>query len=836
METVGAWWQVRVCAAVAAGALLFGCSPDDPAEPFASNGAPLSATTLRTYDFESLSDWSAVFSTPTLSLSSTRVQGSFSLSVAGGGWSSVRSRDLAKEDVAPAVVGFDLRIPSPQPNPGWFGTVLLFVSIPSQGIQEVQLGNHDLINWTPGQWRRAEFTLPQSVRNALNANFANDLSWRIELNRPTNATAGYRFDRFTFGPCVPENDNNACTTDTCNAQGQQIHTPVAAGTTCSDGNACNGAEICNATGQCLAGTPVVCTASDQCHNAGTCDTSTGVCTNPSKPNGTACTDGDACTQPDTCQSGSCSSGAPVSVDDGNPCTADACNSTTGVTHTLLPAGTSCADQDPWNGAETCDAAGQCQPGTPVTCIPTGTRDTAAGSQEECDDGIGSEPDLCTETCRVTDTLAVRGAAQGARRYLGESRHPVSAGPHGFGVAFVEPDSSPPEVGLAVFDTAGDPRARLALGEGSTPVLFSSPTVAALDDGSFAVAWTDFGRDGDGLGVALRRVRPASVSGSTPPVSGADLGATLSAVQFVSGSPAFSQYDPDILRVGDSLIVAWADTSNSVTAPDIRYRKFDIGSSGAQSTFPAVGAAQYLSLGEEFEGGVALAPFGETWLAAWRRSRDDGEEMIQVSMPSEGFAWLIGPHPPGAAEDRPAVVELDATHIGVLYSVGTDPEGTGDANVPRLRFAVLTLGAFDPVVFDFLPDDEAYADPAVGQSHPSLVRAGGVFYAAWRSASLFGDSQGENVFLRELSWNGALVAAPEYRIPRAPSASSSDQRFPALAVGPPSIGTPALPNPAPEGALVVAWDDYGQELGAIQGRPDVLVQFWPLPLLRLGVSP
>ena len=40
-----------------------------------------------------------------------------------------------------------------------------------------------------------------------------------------------------------------------------------------------------------------------------------------------------------------------------------------------------------------------------------------------------------------------------------------------------------------------------------------------------------------LGVALRRVRPASVSGSTPPVSGADLGATLSAVQFVSGSAA-----------------------------------------------------------------------------------------------------------------------------------------------------------------------------------------------------------------------------------------------------------------------------------------------------------
>src|SRR5216684_665797 len=40
---------------------------------------------------------------------------------------------------------------------------------------------------------------------------------------------------------------------------------------------------------------VTCTASDQCHVAGTCDPATGMCSNPPKANGTACNDGNACT-------------------------------------------------------------------------------------------------------------------------------------------------------------------------------------------------------------------------------------------------------------------------------------------------------------------------------------------------------------------------------------------------------------------------------------------------------------------------------------------------------------------------------------------------------------
>ena len=62
--------------------------------------------------------------------------------------------------------------------------------------------------------------------------------------------------------------------------------PANAGATCDDGNPCTTANVC-ASGVC-SGTAVVCTASDQCHNAGVCNPQTGVCSNPTKPQGTGC--------------------------------------------------------------------------------------------------------------------------------------------------------------------------------------------------------------------------------------------------------------------------------------------------------------------------------------------------------------------------------------------------------------------------------------------------------------------------------------------------------------------------------------------------------------------
>jgi MYXO-CTERM domain-containing protein len=70
------------------------------------------------------------------------------------------------------------------------------------------------------------------------------------------------------------------------------------GIVCDDGNPCSLVDSCKA-GQCAAGTPVDCSAKDECQNNGACDPATGACVAPPpKADGTMCKDG-------TCQSGTC---------------------------------------------------------------------------------------------------------------------------------------------------------------------------------------------------------------------------------------------------------------------------------------------------------------------------------------------------------------------------------------------------------------------------------------------------------------------------------------------------------------------------------------------------
>lgn len=81
------------------------------------------------------------------------------------------------------------------------------------------------------------------------------------------------------------------------------------GTPCDDGNACTQTDQYQ-NGVCVGFNPKSCTASDQCHLAGACNASTGLCSNPAKSDGAACNDGNACTA-DTCQSGTCTGKTPT---------------------------------------------------------------------------------------------------------------------------------------------------------------------------------------------------------------------------------------------------------------------------------------------------------------------------------------------------------------------------------------------------------------------------------------------------------------------------------------------------------------------------------------------
>lgn len=94
------------------------------------------------------------------------------------------------------------------------------------------------------------------------------------------------------------------------------------------------------------------------------------------PDGQGCQgggDGNACTVNDVCEGGVCVPGAPLTCDDGNECTSDACDPGTGCVYTFRPG--PCGD-DLCGGAECVEN----EPGTAPTCevIEVPTCDVAAG--------------------------------------------------------------------------------------------------------------------------------------------------------------------------------------------------------------------------------------------------------------------------------------------------------------------------------------------------------------------------------------------------------------------------------------------------------------------------
>ncbi len=119
--------------------------------------------------------------------------------------------------------------------------------------------------------------------------------------------------------------------------------PRTNGTTCDDGNRCTQTDTCQG-GICTGGNPVACAAENQCHDIGMCDPATGVCSNPRKPNGTLCNDGDACSRPDVCESGICTS-SPVVCTAQDLChSPGTCDPSTGMcSNPVKPDGTICSD-------------------------------------------------------------------------------------------------------------------------------------------------------------------------------------------------------------------------------------------------------------------------------------------------------------------------------------------------------------------------------------------------------------------------------------------------------------------------------------------------------------
>ncbi len=210
-------------------------------------------------------------------------------------------------------------------------------------------------------------------------------------------------------------DGDPCTTDSCGPSGV-THVPIANGGTCSDGNACTLGERCN-NGACGGGVAIAVDDANTC-TQDSCEPTLGVQHTP-VASGTSCTDGNVCTLGDACSgSGQCLPGPSVSVDDDNECTADFCNSATGqITRSPLPAGAACAPLDICYDDGVCDGQSRCLPGEPLAFD-----DGDPCTIETCDPIVG----FTRRACAPVD-LTVATAVIDANSWVYSGTNPLQTG-------------------------------------------------------------------------------------------------------------------------------------------------------------------------------------------------------------------------------------------------------------------------------------------------------------------------------------------------------------------------------------------------------------------------
>jgi len=226
------------------------------------------------------------------------------------------------------------------------------------------------------------------------------------------------------------NDNNACTSDTCNQQNVCINAPnFDANQFCCNPN--NGALAALSDG-------------NEC-TSDMCDAGTGVVTHPNESLGTACGDQSnaQCDLPDTCDgAGSCQSnllpfgaacGSPTNTD----CNlADTCDGAGVCLTNIQPANTPCGDPStgPCNNPDTCNglgnclvneaangtpcddglfctqgtacSSGACTGGTPTDCadLLTCTTDTCNEGTDQCDHSLDPNQCLIAGVCQPEGVL------------------------------------------------------------------------------------------------------------------------------------------------------------------------------------------------------------------------------------------------------------------------------------------------------------------------------------------------------------------------------------------------------------------------------------------------
>ena len=411
--------------------------------------------------------------------------------------------------------------------------------------------------------------------------------------------------------------------------------------------------------------------------------------------------------------------------------------------------------------------------------------------EECDDGLDPssvEDRACTSTCLVVDRLASHDIDARERR-LGIGRHPVAGGLHGHAVVTVQMTGEAGDeahVALTAFSPVG---VRLGQSSWGLVPLDADPVVASLPDGDYAVAYTAFDADGDGLGISLVRV---SQDGTVVTQAGA-----------ANGTKLFSQRSADLLWAGSHLVVGWEDES---TIPRrICTRRFDaqlLPAGGESCTALPLPASR-----------VSLATLQGQVVTSFRVD-DEETSNYHVKLPGGG-AFVTDPFEPAASGESLALIDLDDS---TMLAVHADGQGQMVTAMFDGSGAVL----WEPTLL------------GCPRGRPALAKTiDGVYLAWWEPAMApdpgdTWDPAFDELWIQRIGWDGVELdtSAEPLSLPRYVWHTPGDQVLPALA---------SLPY-WPTGALVAAWTDRtATNFGTQAPHGDVVLELIPTPVLRIPMA-
>jgi hypothetical protein len=176
-------------------------------------------------------------------------------------------------------------------------------------------------------------------------------------------------------------DSNTCTTDSCVPFVGCQHSGI--GGCCNVDSECADSDFCTVNARCVNHTctsqTLNCNDGNPC-TSDSCDPTSG-CVNAAVLDGTSCTDNEACDGVEVCAGGTCRPGTPPNCDDGNACTADSCSNANGCQNTPIQA---CCNSD-----AQCADANLCTTNEHCTLSHTCT-----SSAVDCNDGNQCTADGC----------------------------------------------------------------------------------------------------------------------------------------------------------------------------------------------------------------------------------------------------------------------------------------------------------------------------------------------------------------------------------------------------------------------------------------------------------